>query len=98
MSISVCLHKYEMSYLYQMSHKCSVADPDSFDPDPAVHFDTDPDHAFLSVPDPTVWYGSDPDPYSFKEVMYLKQYFVYIFTSFSLSVGQTIPIKKVFLF
>jgi hypothetical protein len=52
MSISVCLHKYEMSYLYQMSHKCSVADPDSFDPDPAVHFDTDPDHAFLSVPDP----------------------------------------------
>ncbi len=42
----------------------SVADPDPFD--------TDPDPAFL--------FDADPDPYSFKEVMYLKQYFLYIFT------------------
>ncbi len=54
---------------------CSVADPDPFD--------TDPDPAFQFDP--------DPDPYSFKEVMYLKQYFLCILTWFSLSVGPTGP-------
>jgi hypothetical protein len=50
----------------------SVADPYTFhmDPDPALHFD--PDTAFQFDP--------DPDLYRFKEVMYLKQYFLYIFT------------------
>jgi hypothetical protein len=38
----------------------------------------------------------DPDPYRFKEVMYLKQYFLYIFTWFSLSVGPTGPTQKEF--
>jgi hypothetical protein len=50
----------------------SVADPDPFDTDPAFHFDTAPDPAFQSDP--------DPDPYRFKEVMYLKRYFLYIVT------------------
>ncbi len=49
----------------------SVADPDSFDPDPAFHFTTDPGPAFQFDP--------DPDPYRFKEIMYLKLYFLYIF-------------------
>jgi hypothetical protein len=48
--------------------------PFKSDPDPAVHFDTDPDPAFQVDTDP------DPDPYRFKVVMYLKQYFLYIFT------------------
>jgi hypothetical protein len=60
------------------------------DPDPAFHCDTDPDPAFQSE--------TDPDPYRFKEVMYLKQYFLYIFTSVSLSVGPTGPTQKVFFF
>jgi hypothetical protein len=57
----------------------SVADPDPFntDPDLVFHFDRDPDPAFQFDPDPTVWYG--PVPYRFKELMYLKQYFLYIF-------------------
>ncbi len=52
----------------------SVADPDLFDPDPdpAFHFDMDPDPAFH--------FDTDPDPYCFNEVMYLKQFFLYIFT------------------
>ncbi len=37
-----------------------------------------------------------PDPYHFKEVMYLKRHFLYIFTWFSLSVGPTGPTQKVF--
>jgi hypothetical protein len=48
----------------------SVADPGPFDTDPDPAFQSDPDHAFQS----------DPDPERFKEVMYLKQYFLYIFT------------------
>jgi hypothetical protein len=54
-------------------------------------FDTDPDTAFQSdiYPDPTVWYR-------FIEVMYLKRYFLYSFTWFSLSVGSTVPTQKVF--
>ncbi len=52
----------------------------------------------------SLWYGSDPafqfdpdpDPYRFKEVIYLKQYFLYIFTWFSLSVGPIGPTQKVF--
>ncbi len=44
------------------------------DPDPAFHFDTDLDPAFH--------FDTDPDPYRFKEVMYLKQYFLYVFTCF----------------
>jgi hypothetical protein len=45
-------------------------------------------------------FDTDPevDPYCFKEVMYvyLKRYFLYIFTRFSLSVGPTGPTQKVF--
>ncbi len=52
----------------------SVADPDPFDtnPDPAFYSDTGPDPAFQ--------FDTDPDPYRFKQVMYLKQYFLYTFT------------------
>ncbi len=75
-----------------------IADPDPFDPDPdpAFHFDTDTDPAFQfdTDPDPTI--NTDSDPYCFKEVTYLKQYFLYIFTWFSLSVGPTGPTQKVF--
>jgi hypothetical protein len=39
----------------------------------------------------------DPDPYRFEEVMYLKQYFLYILTWFSLSVGPTGPNQKAYL-
>jgi hypothetical protein len=54
--------------------EASIADPDPFDtdPDPAFHFDTGPDPAFQ--------FDTDPDPYRFKEVMYLKQYFLHTFT------------------
>ncbi len=38
----------------------------------------------------------DPDPYHFKEVMYLKPYFLYILTWFSLSVGPTGPNQKTY--
>jgi hypothetical protein len=52
----------------------SVADPDPFDtgpdPDPAFQFNTDPDRPF----------GTDQDPYRFKEVMFLKEYFLHTFT------------------
>ncbi len=41
-------------------------------------------------------FDTDTDPYHFKEVMYLKWYFWYIFTWFSLSVGPTGPTQKVF--
>ncbi len=41
-------------------------------------------------------FDTDPDPYHFKDVMYLKWYFSYIFIWFSLSVGPTGPTKKVF--
>ncbi len=71
----------------------SVADPDPIymDLDPAFQFDTDPD--LLSN---LIWlrirqFDTDPEPYHFKEVMSLKQYFLYIFASFSLSVGPTGP-------
>jgi hypothetical protein len=37
------------------------------------------------------------DPYCFKKVMYLKQYFLYILTWFSLSVGPTGPNRKAYL-
>jgi hypothetical protein len=66
----------------------SVADPDPFgpDPDPVFQFYTDPDPAFqfYTDPDPAFQFYTDPDPYRFKEVMYLKRYFLYIFTRFSL--------------
>ncbi len=41
-------------------------------------------------------FGTDPDldPYGFKEVRYLKQYFSYIFTWFSLSVGLPVTNQK----
>ncbi len=42
------------------------------DPEPDFHFDTDPDPAFQFDP--------VPDPYRFKELMYLKQYFLHTFT------------------
>ncbi len=55
-------------------------DPDPFDtdPDPALHFDTDTDRAAKCDvdPDPIVLYGSESLP--FIEVMFLKQYFLYI--------------------
>ncbi len=54
--------------------------------DPAFQFDTDPDSAFQ--------FDTDPDSYRFKEVMYLKQYFLYILTWFSLSVGSKDPTKR----
>ncbi len=66
----------------------SVSDPDPFDPDPAFHFETDPDPAFQ--------FDTDPNPYHFREVMYLKQYSLYIFTWFSLSVGPTGPNQKAY--
>ncbi len=37
-----------------------------------------------------------PDPYRFEEVMYLKPYFWYIFTWFTLSVGPTGSTRKVY--
>jgi hypothetical protein len=87
-----------LSYVFALSHNAlallrnviafSVADSDLFDPDPdpASHFDTDPDPAFQ--------FDTYPDPYRFKGVMYLKQYFLYILTWFSLSVGPTGPNEK----
>ncbi len=41
-------------------------------------------------------FDPDPDPYRFKEVMYLKQYFYYILTWFSLSVGPIGPTQKAY--
>jgi hypothetical protein len=41
-------------------------------------------------------FDTDPDPYCFKEVMYLKQYFLYIFTLFSFSVGPKGPNQKAY--
>ncbi len=41
-------------------------------------------------------FDTDPDPYRFKDVMYLKQYFLYILTLFSLSVGLPVPNQKAF--
>jgi hypothetical protein len=41
-------------------------------------------------------FDTDPKPCHFKEVMNLKRYFLYIFTSFSLPVGPTGPTQKVF--
>jgi hypothetical protein len=61
-----------------------VADLDPFDtdPDPVFHFDTDPDPASQS--------NTDPDPYRFKEVMYLKQYFlIFIHLYFSFLVSRS---------
>jgi hypothetical protein len=68
----------------------SVADPDPFYTDlgPAFYFDTDLDPAFQ--------FDTDPDPYHFKGVMYIKQYLLYIFTLFSLSLGPTGPKKKAY--
>jgi hypothetical protein len=52
----------------------SVADPNPFDTDrdPAFHFATNPD--------PDFQFNAELDPYRFKEVMYLKRYFLYILT------------------
>jgi hypothetical protein len=66
-------------------------DPSDTDPDPAFHFDTNPDPSFQLI---WIWirlFDTDlnPGPYPFKEVMNLKQYFLYIFSWFSLSVGPT---------
>jgi hypothetical protein len=78
----------------------SFADPDPFDTDPACacHLDTDPDPElafhFDMDPDLTVWSGSGSLP--FKEVMYRKQYFLYILTWFYLSVGPTGPNQKAY--
>ncbi len=42
-------------------------------------------------------FDPDPDPYHFKEVMYLKQYFLYTLILFSLSVGPTGSSQKAYL-
>jgi hypothetical protein len=44
-------------------------------------------------------FGMDPDmdPCCFKEVMYLKQYFLYIFTWFSMSVSSTGPTQSAYV-
>ncbi len=67
-------------------------------PNPAFNFDTDPDPAFQfdPNPDPTIDTDPDPDPYHFKEETYLKQYFLYIFIWFFLSVGPTGPNQKAY--
>ncbi len=56
----------------------SVSDPDPIliriRPDPVVHFDPDPTFHTDINPDQTI----DLDTHCFKEVMYLKQYFLYI--------------------
>jgi hypothetical protein len=57
----------------------SVADPDPFDPDPAFHFGTDSDPAFQFDTDPDPTFDTGTDPYRFKEIMYLKQYFLPVF-------------------
>ncbi len=41
-------------------------------------------------------FDTDPDPCRFKEVMYIKRYFLYIFTWFSLSVSPTGPTQREF--
>jgi hypothetical protein len=71
-------------------------DPDPFDtdPDPAFHFLYGSGSCFPTNmdPDPAVSYGSLP----FQRGYVPKQYFLCIFTSFSLSVGPTGPTQKVF--
>jgi hypothetical protein len=57
------------------------------DSDPAFQFDTDPDLLFNLIRIRMI--DQDSDPYCFKEVLYLKQYFLYISILFSLSVGPT---------
>jgi hypothetical protein len=72
----------------------SVADPDPFDPDPAFHFDPDPDHVFNLIR--IRLFGTDPDPYHFKGIVHQKQYFLYILTWFSLSDGLPGPNQKAY--
>ncbi len=85
----------ELKYL-----RTSIADTDLFytdpDPDPTFHFDTDPDPAFRFGTIRIPLFDMDPDPYRFQEVTYLKQYFLYILTWFSLSVCPPGPNQKAF--
>jgi hypothetical protein len=62
------------------------------DLDPACHFDTnqDPDRAFQ--------FDTDPDLCRVKEVIYLKQYFLYILTLFFVSRSSRTQPKAYFLF
>ncbi len=43
-----------------------------------------------------VMFDADPDLYRFRKIMYLKQYFLYILTWFSLSVGPLGPNQKAY--
>ncbi len=69
-----------------VQRRCCGSSPFDTDPDPAFHFGTspDPDPAFHfgtnPDPDPAFQFDPDLDPFCFKEVVYLKQYFLYIFT------------------
>ncbi len=47
-------------------------------------------------PHPAFYFDSDPDPYFYKEVMYLKWYFSFILTWFSLSVGPQEPNQQAY--
>ncbi len=59
----------------------------------AKHFFADPG-PFDTDPDPGFQFYTDPDPYRFKEVMYLKRYFLYLFLiSLVMSIGPTGPTK-----
>ncbi len=44
----------------------------------AFYYDMDPDFNLIQIQ--ILLFGTDLDPYRFKEVMYLKQYILYIFT------------------
>jgi hypothetical protein len=51
----------------------------------------DPDLTFHLIQIQILLVDTDPDPYNFKEVMYLKRYFLYTLTWLSLSVGLPGP-------
>ncbi len=58
------------------------------------HFYTDPDSNLIWIR--TRMFDTDLDLYHFQEVMYLKQYFLYILNRFFLSVGPTGLNKKAY--
>ncbi len=66
--------RMEYVVLYRIaSIAVSATDPDHFDtdPGPTFYFDTEPD--------PTFHFDTDPDPYCFKEVMYIKSTFQFLY-------------------
>ncbi len=75
--------KYTSSSEDKIFPTTGVADPDPFDTelDPAFHLNTDPGHVFFNlIRIRSRPFDTDPDPYHFKEVMYLKQYFLHTLT------------------